>query len=33
LKEGAKEKMKGYADKFSDADIKALVGYMRAFKK
>src|SRR5687768_2829732 len=33
LKEGAKEKMKPYADKFSDEEIKALVAYMRAFKK
>lgn len=33
MKEGAKEKMKPYADKFSDDEIKALVAYMRAFKK
>ena len=33
LKEGAKEIMKPYADKFSDEEIKALVAYMRAFKK
>jgi cytochrome c553 len=33
LKDGAKEKMKPYADKFSDDEIKALVAYMRAFKK
>jgi cytochrome c553 len=33
LKEGAKEKMKPYADKFSDDEVKALVAYLRAFKK
>lgn len=33
VKEGAKEKMKGYADKFSDDEVKALVAYVRAFKK
>jgi mono/diheme cytochrome c family protein len=33
LKEGGKEKMKAYADKFSEDDIKALVAYMRSFKK
>lgn len=33
MKEGGKEKMKPYAEKFSDDEIKALVAYMRAFKK
>jgi cytochrome c553 len=33
MKEGAKEKMKPYGDKFSDAEIKALVAHMRTFKK
>jgi cytochrome c6 len=33
LKENGKEKMKAYADKFSEDEIKALVAYMRAFKK
>ena len=33
MKEGAKEKMKPYADKFSDEEIKALVAHMRTFKK
>jgi mono/diheme cytochrome c family protein len=33
VKEGAKEKMKGFGDKLSDEEIKALVGYVRAFKK
>ena len=33
IKEGAKEKMKPYADKFSDDEIKALIAYMRTFKK
>ena len=33
VKEGGKEKMKSFGDKLSDADIKALVAYIRAFKK
>jgi mono/diheme cytochrome c family protein len=33
LKEGTKEKMKPYGDKFSAEEIKAMVTYMRAFKK
>jgi cytochrome c553 len=33
LKENGKEKMKGYADKLSDDEVKALVAHMRAFKK
>jgi cytochrome c6 len=33
MKENGKEKMKAYADKFSDDEIKALIAYMRAFKK
>jgi cytochrome c553 len=33
LKEGAKEKMKPYADKFSDDEIKALIAHIRGFKK
>jgi cytochrome c553 len=33
LKENGKEKMKGYADKFSDAEIKDLIAMIRAFKK
>lgn len=33
LKENGKEKMKPYADKFSEDEMKALVAYMRSFKK
>lgn len=33
VKEGGKEKMKAYKDKLSDADIKALVAYVRSLKK
>lgn len=33
IKEKGKEKMKAYADQFNDEDIKALIAYMRAFKK
>jgi cytochrome c553 len=33
LKENGKEKMKPYADKFSEDEMKALLAYMRAFKK
>ena len=33
LKEGNKEKMKPFADKLSDDEIKALVAYVRSFKK
>jgi len=33
LKEGTKEKMKPYANVFSDEEIKALVAHMRTFKK
>jgi cytochrome c6 len=33
MKENGKEKMKAYADKFSDDDIKALIAHMRTFKK
>jgi cytochrome c553 len=33
IKEGAKEKMKPIGDKFSDDEIKALVAYIRTFKK
>jgi cytochrome c553 len=33
LKENGKEKMKPYADKFSEDEIKALVAHMRSFKK
>lgn len=32
-KEGDKTLMQGYADELSDADIKALVEYIRKFKK
>lgn len=32
IKDG-KDKMKGFKDKLSDADIKALVAYVRSFKK
>jgi cytochrome c553 len=33
LKENGKEKMKPYADKFSEEEMKALIAHMRAFKK
>jgi len=33
LKKGDKELMKPYADKLTDEEIKALIKYMRAFKK
>jgi len=33
VKDGDKVKMKGYGDTMSDDDIKAMVGYIRAFKK
>lgn len=33
IKEGEKTKMKGYGDKLSDDDIKALVAHIRGFKK
>jgi cytochrome c553 len=33
LKEGEKEKMKPFADKLSDDEIKALVAQVRSFKK
>lgn len=33
MKDGAKEKMKPFADKLSDDEIKALVAYIRTFKK
>ena len=33
MKENGKEKMKAYADKFSDDEIKALIAHMRTFKK
>ena len=33
IKEGVVGKMKPFADKLSDADIKALVAHIRAFKK
>ena len=33
MKDGDKELMKPFAEKLSDADLKALVTYMRAFKK
>ena len=33
VKEGSKEKMKSFKDKLSDADIKALVAYVRSLKK
>lgn len=32
-KENGKEKMKAFKDKLSDDDIKALVAYVRSFKK
>jgi mono/diheme cytochrome c family protein len=33
ITEKGKERMKPYANELSDADIKALITYMRAFKK
>lgn len=33
VKENGKEKMKSFGGKLSDADIKALVAYIRSFKK
>jgi mono/diheme cytochrome c family protein len=33
VKENGKEKMKSFGSKLSDADIKALVAYIRSFKK
>jgi mono/diheme cytochrome c family protein len=33
VKENGKEKMKAFGDKLSDADIKALVAYIRGLKK
>jgi mono/diheme cytochrome c family protein len=33
IQEAGKEKMKGYADKLKDDEIKALIAYMRGFKK
>lgn len=33
VKDGGKEKMKAFGDKLSDDEIKALVGYVRQFKK
>ena len=33
VKENGKEKMKPFASKLSDADVKALVAYIRSFKK
>src|SRR3954463_11015628 len=33
LKENGKEKMKPYAEKFSEDEMKALVAHMRSFKK
>ena len=33
IKEKGKERMKPYANELSDADIKALIAHMRAFKK
>ena len=33
VNEGGKEKMKGYGEKLSDDEIKALVAYVRTFKK
>jgi mono/diheme cytochrome c family protein len=33
VKENGKEKMKPFGSKLSDADIKALVAYIRSFKK
>lgn len=33
LKDGNKEKMKPFADKLSDEEIKALIAHVRSFKK
>ncbi len=33
VKEGGKTRMKGFGDKLSDDDIKALAAHIRAFKK
>lgn len=33
VKEGGKTKMKAFGDKLSDADVKALVAYVRSLKK
>jgi cytochrome c6 len=33
VKENGKEKMKAFGDKLSETDIKALVAYIRSFKK
>jgi mono/diheme cytochrome c family protein len=33
VKENGKDKMKPFGEKLSDADIKALVAYIRSFKK
>ena len=33
MKENGKEKMKPYGGELSDEEIRALVAYMRAFKK
>ena len=33
VKDGGKDKMKAYKDKLSDADVKALVAYVRGLKK
>ena len=33
VKKNGKEKLKGYSSKFSDAEMKELVKYVRAFKK
>jgi mono/diheme cytochrome c family protein len=33
VKEGGKEKMKAFGGKLSDADVKALVAYVRSLKK
>jgi mono/diheme cytochrome c family protein len=33
IKSGVPDKMKAYGDKFSEDEIKALVAYVRAFKK
>jgi mono/diheme cytochrome c family protein len=33
VKEGGKEKMKAFGGKLSDADVKALVAYIRGLKK
>lgn len=33
MKDNGKEKMKPYGDKFTDDEIKALIAYIRTFKK